>query len=535
MAGGIAATFRVLTELETEAAGRVVVAAMGSSRRDIQEAAMEAALSRRNPIGQREILRRWPALDETAKQQVRQRSDRMLGVLREAILSDDPALSADGCRAAVWLQEYDLIPTLLNGLRDELQFNGDLRASSLVGLAEQLYQELASPEPGGRRRDPQLMRQHVISSLETGVQRYPRHRRREVIEAFLLLVHRDNVTLKQILQDPHHSAYAAVMDTLMHSVQPGVIRLLLSFLDDPHAPSAAISLIGNRGDPAMVRYLLKRVGRELGPLARQNLKRINQAPWLQAGSPVLAELDEAGQAALVRFAAASGVSRPTVYAIVEQMLRTGKPAGRRAAAEALEEFEGSDADELALLALDDPDPSVQAAIIPQLRGRGVSGALARVVDLVESRHWQVRQAARKALGDFSFKRFLPAFDMLDEDVRRSTGALVKKVDRQTLPLLRNELRSRVRTRRLRGLAMARAMNLASELETQILELLHDEDHLIRVEAAGVLADCASPASYEALEDALNDRSPLVQEAARKSLEARSQYSYRDEIRADPRD
>ena len=51
-----------------------------------------------------------------------------------------------------------------------------------------------------------------------------------------LLASRDNVVLKQILQNPHHAAFLAVIDVLTKSQRGGVIRLLLSFLDDPHVP-----------------------------------------------------------------------------------------------------------------------------------------------------------------------------------------------------------------------------------------------------------------------------------------------------------
>ena len=44
-----------------------------------------------------------------------------------------------------------------------------------------------------------MIRRQVVGSLEPAVQRYGQHKRREVIEAFLLLANRDNATLKQIL------------------------------------------------------------------------------------------------------------------------------------------------------------------------------------------------------------------------------------------------------------------------------------------------------------------------------------------------
>jgi HEAT repeat protein len=92
------------------------------------------------------------------------------------------------------------------------------------------------------------------------------------------------------------------------------------------------------------------------------------------------------------------------------------------------------------------------------------------------------------------------------------------VDPQTVLLLRAEMTSRVRRRRLRSLAIARTLDLVGPLEGSILHLLEDEDHLVRAEAAAALSKSRSPASHDALCEALGDRSPTVREAARKSLD-----------------
>jgi HEAT repeat protein len=66
--------------------------------------------------------------------------------------------------------------------------------------------------------------------------------------------------------------------------------------------------------------------------------------------------------------------------------------------------------------------------------------------------------------------------------------------------------------------MARAMEVAPEVELLIVALLADEDHLVRVEAARALAASTSPAAREALRQSLLDRSVVVQEAAEQSLQ-----------------
>jgi HEAT repeat protein len=173
-------------------------------------------------------------------------------------------------------------------------------------------------------------------------------------------------------------------------------------------------------------------------------------------------------------------------------------------------------------ALDDVDPQVQVNILTQLRDRGIPSAMTRLLDLIDSPHAIVREAAQHCLAEFSFKRFVAAFDMLSPEVRRSTGALVRKVDGDANAQLKEELHANARTRRLRGLQMVGCMMVASEFEHELVELLSDEDHFIRLEVAQLLGECNSTASRQALRRALLDRNPSVKDAAERSLQQLAQ-------------
>ena len=522
MDGGLATTFELLTGTDNEAAVRVLIHALDCPDPAIQEGALVSLLTRRNPAGGREILNRMSQMKPQWKAIIRQHRGRMTGALRDAILGADLALCENGCQAAVLFREYDLIPTLLSALEDAAHPNGVLATKTLLELVESLYEELAGTRDPSDRRDPQMIRRYVVSSLEQSALRFSLHKRREVIECFLLLVSRDNVVLKQILQNPHHGAFLAVIDSLSKSARRGVIRLLLNFLDDPHAPSAALSVLANRSDAKFIHYLLRRIGREPSATVAQNLKRVESICWLHGGERLLDQLDDAGQHAIVRLVMTTDIPRPQAFATIEHLLLCGKPGGRREAARALAEFKGADANALAMRALGDPDPQVQANVVPQLRGRGIPGILPALLELVESPYEVVRKAARDSLTEFSFKRYLAAFEMLDEDVRRSTGLLVKKIDPLTLPQLKEEMKSPVRTRRIRGIAIARAVEAVEAVEDAIIELLADEDHMVRVEAAAALGQSATPLSRLALQQSLGDTSEVVREAAQRSLREREQ-------------
>jgi len=520
---GLATTFRVLAETDNEAAVRVLIPALDSPYRPIQEAALRAILVRRSPAGGRELLARLHTMPESWIAIIREQSGRMSGPLRDALLSGQGQLCFNASRAAIWFREYELIPTLLAVLEGGAEETAHLAAETLSRLTTQLCEDLAGSGGKTRRRDPQLVRNHVLESLESSVQRFSQHKRREVLDAFLSLAGRENVTLKQILQDPHHPTFLATVDALSRNTGEGVIRLLLSYLDDPHPPSAVLAVIAKRTDLKFVQPLLHEIGSRPSDVVIQNLKRMKSIGWLQRGGEFLDRMDETAQRAAVRLVMTVNVPRLEAFAVVEHLLLRGKASARREAAKALSEFPGADANALAVRALNDPDPQVQANVAAQLRQRGIPGVLPRLVQMVDSPHAVVRKAARESLDEFTFPRFVSAFDMLDDEVRQTTGQLVKKIDLRTVPLLQAELESPLRTRRLRGLAIARTLGLVEELEEEITELLYDEDHLVRAEAAASLGQISTPTSRVALQRALGDSSVAVQEAVRKSLEHRARF------------
>lgn len=515
---GLALTFDVLSRTDNEAAGSVLLAALDSWHASLQEHALAAILKRAHPAGHREVLARLHQVPDSWRPILQRYHSRLLPVCRQALLGGGAQLCANACLAAQWFRVYDLVPTLLLALEEANHPQADLIAQTLMELVNLLCAELGSLRPLQGGDSPALVRRRLISVLETAVGRYGRHQRREVLEAFAALVHRDNLTLKQVLDNPHHAAFIPLVDLLARSPQRSILRLVLGFLDDPQAPSTALSVIARRNDPEFVAALLRKIGREPSAVVAQNLRRMGSIAWAR-NSALLEKLGDAEQHAAVRLLMASAAPRRAVFGCIEWMLTHGKPAGRRAAAEALARFHGAEANRLALRALADKDPDVQAKVIVQLRSRGIPGALNRILALVDSPSPAVRAAVRKSLPEFHFDRFLADFDMLDDATRRSTGSLVRKVDPRCLSRLWEEMRSRVRRRRLRALAVARALQLESKVEESILRLLHDEDHMIRAEAAATLAACRTPAARLGLTEALEDRSPVVQEAARKALEA----------------
>jgi HEAT repeat protein len=515
---GLKNTFEVLCKTHNEAAVDLLLAVLDSPFPAVREGALESLLKRRTVSGHREIIRRLARLDSHGREIVAAQHRYLGRALRDAILSADPQGFATGCAAALEFRDYDMLPTLVHAAEDEQYPYRTPAAQHALQLAQLLYDDLAADRSSQAGRDPQLMRKHMLHSLEQSVARFPQHKQSEIVEAFLLLAPRDYPALQKILADPMHVAYLGVIDLLTHSVQSGVIRLVLSFVDDPQAPSTVVKLLGRRCDPKFLEHFLHKIGSQPSAAAAQNLRRIDSIAWLNDHVALVDQLDDAAQHGAIQLALASSISRATKFKLIEHLLRFGKPAGRRAAASALAGFHGAEANQLAQEALADPDPQVQAHVLVQLRPRGITGALPILLAMLDNPHEVIRSAARRSLEEFSFDRFLAAFDSLDDHVRRTTGPTVRKVDPAAAHRLREEIEARSRTRRIRAIAMAVSLDLVPQFEAPLIQRLTDEDHLVRAEAAKALAQCSSGNARRALQAAKHDRSIVVQEAAAQSLQ-----------------
>jgi HEAT repeat protein len=515
---GLSTTFDLLGRTENEAAIAVLVAGLDAVQREVRDLALTALLNRRSATAELHLLRRWNELPHRWQSQIADRLGWLSGAIRTALVNRQAPFFASACAAAIFTRDYDAIPRLAAAASDENATLADQAAAVTLELAELLADELAAPRDYRIRRDPQVQRQHVVASLEAAVTDIKRPPRCELFESLLLLAERDNSVLKRVLQSPSDRAFPLVSDILAQSTRPGIERLLLSYLDDPFAPLSALQLIGRRGDVSFVRQLTRKIGPEPAATIRANLRRIEAIPWIAGKLSVLDALREAEQPGAVHLAVCASIPREHAGALTVYLCNHGKLAARRIAARALAEFLTPETDVLTVELLRDDVPVVRAAAAGQLRARNIPGAIQRLMGLLDSPHPEEREAAQSCLAEFRFDRFAAQFDQLAPDVRKTTGMVVRRVDPRAVERVAGELAAESRSRRLRGLELAVALNVAQELEGEIAALVKDDDQYVRIEAIHTLAMLATPLAQETLRDALLDSQPLVQQAAEAELE-----------------
>jgi hypothetical protein len=512
-------TFEVLAKSHNEAATPVLLAALGADDHAVFEGAVAALVQRRSKAGHLAVLQRWQDLTPALRKAVDESQGRMGGALREALLSGDDQLFANACDVARESGEFDLAPTLITVAEQPAGPRSQAATALVIELVERLVHAASAEQTGGYSRHPETIRRGVLESLERSVERFAVHGRKELIEAFAVLAGAESAALRAILDSPHHPCLPTIVDMLLGSANPDVIKLLVSYLLNPEAPAVVRQIVAKRTDPPFVVALLGLPLEMAGPALAKNLGRIKSFACLASIDAVCKRLEPTEQAAAMRLVARSGATDDAKLDFAAALLARGAKAARVVACEALEPIAGQRSNDLVLAALADADGDVQAAATRQLRDRHIPGTMGKLIELVSSPHGAVRAAARDSLAEFSFDNFIARYETMDDDTRRSTGVLVAMVDTTSIERLKQEMASLIRRHRLRAIEAAQMMNVTVEVAEALIERLDDDDHMVRAAAADALAECTGEHVRDALLAALGDRSFAVQSAARNSLRA----------------
>jgi hypothetical protein len=513
-------TFHWLKMTGNRAAGELLVRAMETFSPEIGKAAIFTLMARREVAGHQLILERIDPASEEWRGQLKSLPFPFLDYLRSVLIRGEPHVRAKACHFLVETEQFEFVPFLINVLEHRECEPRSVVIDTILELSRRLRQHLEESDNRSEANHYGRVAEQLRRALLIAADRFPKHECREVLDAFLLLAEGHSGLLAGIVTNRGHPARRTLLDILFRETGTHALAVLCHFLYQTNPPEDILSIISRRSDLPFLRHFFAAVGSQPDPVVRRNLKRFHTFRWLKEVPQLLPQLDDIQQQAIPVIVTHSRISRDEALKVIGHVLLEGQPAGRRSAAEALSEFHGTEANALTIRAMQDHDPSVQAVIIPQLRHRGILGALPYIVSRLDSPHPIVRRAARKSLREFSFTRFLQAWDLLPPEVRKNTGMLVKRVDPRTTLLLRAELLSPFRLRRLRALEVAMELELVSRLESSIIGLLQDEDSLVRAEAASALSQSDSVASYQALLAASDDVSATVRNAVARSLEER---------------
>jgi len=509
-------TIETLAKSRNQAATDAMIAGLDAGDTDSFNAVITGLAKRRSKAGHTALLEIWHTLSHEQQEVVEEGRGRMGGALRDALLAEKQ-LFENACDVALRFGEFDLTPTLITiG-----EHPSNPRAIEAVRVAVELIANLNfmlhSPRSKADRRDPEALRRYVLESLDRSLGRFRKHKRVALVEAFVSLSGATSNTLNKILDDPRHSCFQTVVNTLLKSNSPGVIHLIFECLKCDHAHVVIRNVVSKRSDSAFVAALTSFVSTTKNKQVAENLRHIHNYEWLHPLDTLDERFKEERLVGIATLVEHSGLKEPEALSFVEAMLDSDCLPAKAIACEMLGQFKSQRANHVIVQAMDAPEPEVRATAIRQLLDRSIPDLLAKLMKLIEDPCEVVQQAAREALSEFSFESYLSRYDTLDESTRRNTGSLVSRVDNKVVAKLRVELETQSRKQRSRAIEMADSLGVVAKISDALIERLEDEDHLIRASAAEALQYCTGTDVRDALMAALKDRSTAVQASARASL------------------
>lgn len=514
-------TFESLAQTRNPAAVDVLIAALDVPDERIQVAAVEALLKRRASRGIIELVRRVQVLYAAARELVEKNGTDLGPGLRDCLLNDDAELRGNALELVRRCAVYSEVPTLIALLHMQHVPERAVVEEVLAELVNRLYEHLKlgkeRDDSGSFLQDAERIRQQTLATLEVAAYRYPTHRCRQVIEGLLLLGDPDNLHLKRFLREAVDEVRAIASELLCSSRHPGVMGLVVDSMTQNYPFPAAYAAFERRTDPEFICHLLRHWPRKLTDFQQKNFREIKAAVWLDPEHLQLDLIPAALHRTLIAFLMATGLPQSQKLAVLEWMMRFGSPEGRLAATDVLVDLEDDKVQEVVLEGLDSEEPDVQAWATGQLRNWSIPNAMELLIERLDSPIPEVREAARDELSGFNIYRAIELFDELDARMQVAVGKLVRKIDPETIPKLREQMQNAIRRKRIRAARAALAMKLHLEVVDALLAMARDSDNLVRRTAAEVLGRVPAREAVEMLLELTHDASPRVRDAAAAAL------------------
>lgn len=516
---GLQTTIETLQRTASIAAEEILVAALDSPRTNLRDAAFQVILHKKLPEGLREIVRRWRKLDEDSRKSLADNAATMQGSLREIIVGKNDQWKANAFAIALHCHAFRLIPDIVRTLETPEYQQKEAAARVLIRLCEQFTDDFDSGKIQQDQSGKHLQNQ-IARALEDSIKRFSQHKRQEVLESFLMVAESSNATLRSLLEESREPNIAAAAKLLVKTNFASVPdKTLLKFLGEADIPASVGKIWQSRTDIRFVRKFAAVATASPNPITKKNISRLEHIEWLEGNLEYIRDFTTEEQAAIARIAEISGADRQVALRAIRAVIELGHSEARRIAVECLNDFRQEEANALIIQLMQDQDPIVQAQAIRQLRSRHIPGSLVHLLQAIESPHEIVLRAAQESLTEYNVESYLANFDMMDEEAKRSNARIVRKVDRNLKARLAKELQDNARTRKMRALKVIDYMEVAAELQEQLLELIVDKDQFLRSETVTVLGKCDTIEARELLNQALMDKSQIVREAAEASLQS----------------
>jgi hypothetical protein len=533
MASGVDLSLKVIARSKNKAATKLLETAFRSTDVAVRKLAGEIFIERRSGQGLEVIIRAFDPSDTFFVELVNDNRAKLIPGLRGAIVDKDIALARQAFRLAYTQNFFEVLPTLAAfclgpGGRE---MSGLSLNTDLLKFIDKFTDALEKNDPAEHQLLYNIVLPEFPKILVQKIRDYRFSRHELTLTVYLRLypfflgVGNDKELHLQ-LQLPNSPVYISTYRQLLKESKPYLFQLVTRCLDRLNPPQIVPQIISERFDVPFLEALFMSIRKPLSLELKSNLASLPPVPWVNQIDSVLHELNVEAQCGLILFLQSISLTDQELQTSLLKIFEFGSESGRVAALSALSAFSGAEIIRLVWDAAEDADPAVQIEALSQIQIRGIPGAVARILQFVESPHEEVRDVIQRLLPNFRFSRLLQTFDQLDDDQRRQMFNIVRHLDKKAPKEISKMLSTGEPLQKAKALlCIDYCLDIVPLVEDALCELLaHAEMPTLRSKAAEQLVAGRGETSRTLLVQAFHrDASSEVRDAAKKSLEQRPVY------------
>lgn len=365
-------------------------------------------------------------------------------------------------------------------------------------------------------RDRPSLRAPILARLEQSLSRYPTHRSKELVDAFLAISTWTDRQLWSVLSDDSDAA-TVVRDRLGSSQSPEVISLLAAAVGQRRCPPAVRELVAVRQDVAFRDALLDVIGGELTKSIRLNLKAIGMPACCAGGVRLMEELTGTRPISLALLYSVTDTDAFRVLEMLISALENSPADFKPNLMHALPEIPPLDGDRLLHAAVFVAQKEGEQNDRKDWANQPNAVLLRRLLLLLEKGDATMERVVQRILSPLHTDNVIDQMERFRPATQRKIGEVVMRTDVDAADRLRERLRHPVLGRRLQAIAATEAFGIVDELSAELIKIAEDDHQEARIAAIALLSRSSLPDCWKTIQDIAAGPDTSVRDAALAAL------------------
>lgn len=493
-------TWECLAQSRNQAAVATLIGGLSSTDAELRNRSVAALANRKEKAAHPALIRNWHGFNDADTAVLRNDSSRLARAAADML--DTARLSEKRLALAVIadLRLTECVHSVLSVAQQRTHPLREEAVECLLVMCEQLGHEARLGSDSPRIRGP------VRDAIHYQLGLFHEHKCTELIDAWLRIVHWDDVDHRRLLANPRHVAYRQIAMRLSASKAPAVLQLLAGYLIRSRTtPPHILSILAERADPKLAMHIAELLDDKSMAAALSSLRRLPPLACLEHIEDHLDGLSPERERRLWLLISASSDNLSLVLHGAHKL--------------ALEDAEESHVVAAAMIrGCRCPDMESLVAEI-QTASTSLPGKISLGEQLIALADWcgldnpVLQNAARHFYKEFSLDGLLDAVRIWPSQMCKAMAKIVKRVEVDYHSVLCRELQSPAHKRRLSALQVTQLMGVANHLSEQLLPLMDDLRLEVRVQAIDLLSSIGHPIIRQQLPTLMADANTDIQDAA----------------------